>query len=159
MKALFTYLLCLFLISCNLSCDKVNQKKEQLLDKLFPTFNSELSDTPANKRRFKEFLKVKLSDDVKNIYCFDDVIGIDSDYMFSFNCNEETAQKIIEVHNFEIDTTNSDNAFNIQHDFHWWDKQRIVELQKYSWTNGKNYNKYFWYDSKQEKAYFFDFDL
>ncbi|WP_442844482.1 hypothetical protein [Leeuwenhoekiella sp. H156] len=159
MKSLGAFVLSSIMLLCCISCELITEKKTQVKDKLFPTFDSEISDTPANKRRFAEFIKVKLSPDVKNIYCFDDAIGINSDYMFSFSCNEATAQEIIEIHNLDIDTINVDNAFSLQHDFDWWNKEDIRKLQKYSWSNGNNYHKYFWYDSRLEKAYFFDFDL
>ena len=138
---------------------EVSKRSEKILDKVFPKFDYDKSDTDNNKKRFKDFIKVEISDDVKNIYCFDDAVGIDADYMFSFNCNEKTSNKIIEVHQLTIDSTNSDNAFGLQHDFEWWDKQRIKELQKYSWSKNERYFKYYWYDKVNSKAYFFDFDL
>lgn len=146
--------------------DKVNEKKNELrdqsqkvFDKIYPSFDHDKPDTENNKNRFKEFLKIKISEDIKNIYCFNDEIGIDADYMFAFNCNETTSKKIIEVHELLIDSLNSDNGFGIQHDFEWWEKDRIVNLEKYTWTDGKQYFKYYWYDKENKKAYFFDFDL
>lgn len=159
------------------SCDRVEKKIEQvtnkvksktkeqlekqtqrIVEKIFPPFDHNKPDIENNKKRFKDFIKVKLTPDIKNIYCFDDAIGIDADYMFSFNCDSSTSEKIIEVHGLTIDTINSDYGFGLQHDFEWWDKTKIKKLQKYSWTNGDRYFKFYWYDNEQGKAYFFDFD-
>ncbi len=161
-----------------LSCDRIKRKTEQVtnnvktrtkeeierqtkrvVDTILPTFNHDKPDTENNKERFKDFIKVEITPDVKNIYCFDDAIGIDADYMFSFDCNSSTSNKIIEVNGLELDTVNSDNGFYIQHDFDWWNKEKIAKLAKYSWTNGDRFFKYYWYDKKNGKAYFFEFDL
>lgn len=178
MKLLIHISIILILTSGLTSCDRVKNKTEELtdkvkkkakkeleyqtqrvVDKVFPPFDQDKPDTDNNKKRFKDFLKVKMTSDVKNIYCFDDAIGIDADYMFAFNCDSATSVKIIEVHELSIDTLNSDNGFGMQHDFEWWDKERIKKLQKYSWTNDDQYFKYYWYDKENNKAYFFDFDM
>ncbi|PZE15580.1 hypothetical protein DNU06_17345 [Putridiphycobacter roseus] len=139
--------------------DKVKEKTKKVVDKVFPSFDCDQADTENNRSRFAEFLKIRITPDVKNIYCFDDAIGIDADYMFAFNCNATTSKQIINTHNLIVDTVNSDNGFGMQHDFEWWDKKRIENLQKYSWTDGNQYFKYYWYDSENEKGYYFDFDL
>ena len=160
------------------SCDRINKKAEQIsdkvkektkaelekqaqkaVDKIFPSFDHDKPDTENNKKRFKDFLKVEITPDVKNIYCFDDAIGIDADYMFSFECNPSTSETIKKVNSLSLDTVNTDNGFGIQHDFDWWDKERISKLKKYSWTNKDRYFKYYWYDEENGKAYFFDFDI
>ena len=168
----------LILITVLISCDRIKNKTERvadkvkektkeelkeqtqkIVDKVFPPFDHDRPDTYNNKKRFKDFLKIEITPDVKNIYCFADAIGIDADYMFAFNCESATSRKIIEVHNLTIDTLNSDNAFGLQHNFEWWDKERISGLKKYSWTNGDQYFKYYWYDQEKQKAYFFDFGM
>ncbi|NDV43053.1 hypothetical protein GTK07_06900 [Muricauda sp. 40Bstr401] len=137
----------------------MKKQTDKVVDKVFPPFDSDKADTENNKRRFKDFIKVELTEDVKNIYCFDDAIGIDADYMFSFTCNSQTSDKIIKTHNLTRDTNNSDNGFNLQHDFDWWDKDKISQLVKYSWTNGGQYYKYYWFDNENNKAYYFEFDM
>ncbi len=104
-------------------------------------------------------MKVEITSDISGIYCFDNAIGIDADYMFSFKCNPETSEKIIKIHVLVIDSTNTDNGFSMQHDFDWWDKKRISQLDKYSFTNEQGYHKYYWYDNENGQAYFFDFDM
>ncbi len=161
-----------------ISCDRIKHKSEQVadkvqqktkselrkqaqkvIDKAYPPFDHDQPDTENNKKRFQDFLNVKITKDVKNIYCFDDAIGIDADYMFAFNCSPETSNEIIEANQLTIDSLDSNNGFGLQHDFEWWDKNRIRTLQKYSWTNGSQHVKYYWYDKENEKAYFFDFDM
>jgi len=151
----------LILSSCNqaVEVDHTDSETDDQLTELLPQFDHNQPDTGNNKQRFRDFLKVEITPDVKNIYCFDDAIGIDADYMFSFNCSQTTSNKIIETNDLKIDTLNSDNAFGLQNDFDWWNKDRIAQLQKYSWTDGDQYFKYYWYDVDSSKAYFFDFDL
>jgi hypothetical protein len=161
-----------------ISCDRIKNKSEHLaekvkektktefiertqkvIEKAFPPFDHDNPDTENNRKRFKDFLKVEITEDVKNIYCFDDAIGIDADYMFAFNCSPKTSNKIIEANELKIDTLNLDNGFGLQHDFEWWDKKKIENLRKFSWTDGNQNFKYYWYDKENEKAYFFDFDM
>ena len=139
--------------------EQIQKQSQKIKDKLYPTFDHDKPDTENNKKRFKDFIKVRITDEVKNIYCFDDAVGIDSDYMFSFSCSAETSDRIIEKHDLTMDTLTSDDGFGMQDDFDWWDKDRIEQLDKYSWTNGNQYFKYYWYDEENGKAYFFDFDM
>ncbi len=139
--------------------EKVKQESDELTDKAFPEFDPHNADTKFNKLRFREFLKVELTSDIKNIYCFEDAMGIDADYQFSFNCNASTVEKILEKHHFSPDSTSKDFSTGIQHDFDWWDKDKIEKLKMYSWNEKERYYKFFWYDEKEEKAYYFEFDL
>lgn len=154
------------LITVLISCDRLKNKTEKVkektteelreqtqkvVDKVFPPFDHDRPDTSNHKKRFKDFLKIEITPDVKNIYCFDDAVGIDADYMFAFNCDSTTSRKIIEVHNLTIDTLNANNGFGLQNDFEWWDKERISALKKYSWTNGDQYFKYYWYDKENKR--------
>lgn len=138
---------------------KVKDKSNDIIDKAVPRFDANEPDTRYNKKRFKDFLKIDLTQDIKNIYCFAEETGIDADYMFSFTCNPTTAKKIITKHQLNLDTTTKDYAFGLQHDFEWWDKTKIEKLDLYSWQGDKQYFKYFWYDQTEQKVYFFDFDM
>jgi len=172
---IFTILILLFGLN---SCDRIKNKSEKVanevkvktrkklkvqtqkvIDKVFPPFDHDKADTKNNKNRFRDFLKVEITPDVNNLFCFDDAIGIDVDYMFAFNCNSTTSRQIIIVNKLTLDTTNSDYGFDMQHNFEWWDKERIKDLNKYSWTNGNQYYKYYWYDVENRKAYFFEFNI
>jgi len=140
----------------------VNQTKEksaELVDKVVPHFDADEPDTKFNLKRFDDFINVERTPDIKNIYCFDDAIGIDADYQFSFNCNSATAERIIKKHQLELNKITTDYAFGFQNDFKWWDKNKIEKLDLYSWNDGEQYFKYFWFDITEQKAYFFDFDM
>jgi len=138
---------------------EVHEQKEEIVDKVLPHFDAYEADTKFNKLRFNDFLKVPITADVKNIYCHGDAMGIDADYQFGFNCNQETANKIIKKHLMKEDLLTEDFGFGMQEDFDWWNKKKIEKLQLYSWTDNDQYFKYFWYDRKEQKAYFFDFDM
>ena len=140
------------------SCDRIKDKSKDLLDIVVPHFDAYKPDTKFNKKRFKNFLQVELTYDIKNIYCFDNAIGIDACYQFSFNCDTATVRKIIEKHQLKLDTI-SDYMFGLQYDFEWWDKKKIENLDLYSWADDRRYFKYFWYDKTEQKAYYFDFDM
>ena len=142
--------------------EKTTAIAKTVVEKIFPTFDSDKPDTEANKKNFQEFLKVDITPDIKNIYCFDDAIGQDADYMFSFDCNALTAKKIIERHELKKDSLPGNNPESMQHDFFWWDNKRINELKSYSWNSDferKNIYKIFWFDEKNQKAYYFEYNL
>ena len=139
--------------------EKVKDRSKDLVDKVVPQFDAYKPDTKFNKERFKDFLQVELSPDINTIYCFDDAIGIDADYMFSFHCDTNTVNKIIVKHQLTRNKTTSDYAFGLQHDLDWWDKKRIQTLDLYSWEGDHRYFKYFWYDNTEQKAYYFEFDM
>lgn len=137
----------------------VEEKSKDVSDKVIPHFDAYKPDTKYNKERFKDFLQVELTPDIKNIYCFDDAIGIDADYPFGFNCDSSTARRIIEKHQLTLDKKTTAYAFGLQNDFSWWDKKKIEKLDLYSREGENRYFKYFWYDAKEQKAYYFDFDM
>lgn len=143
--------------------EKTGQIAKTAVEKVFPTFDSDIPDTQANKKNFRHFIKVDITPDVTHIYCFDDAIGQDGDYMFSFNCNAKTAEDIIKRHDLTKDSILGNNQEGMQHDFFWWDKKRIDELERFSWNsdneNKKNLHKIFWYDKENQKAYYFEYDL
>ena len=139
--------------------EKVKDKSEEIIDKVVPHFDAYKPDTKFNIERFKDFLKVNLSPDIKNIYCFDDAIGIDADYQFSFNCDTAPVRQIIEINHLKLDKITTDYAFGLQNDFAWWDKKKIEKLDLFSWHGDNQYFKFFWYDKTEQKAYYFDFDM
>ena len=142
----------------NKAARELEEQSQKVVDKVFPPFDHDKPDTENNRQRFRDFLKVELTPDVKNIYCFDDAIGIDASYMFGFNCDPATSEKIIEMNDLKIDTAGT-AVFTPQYEFKWWNDLRVACLQRYSWTDGQQYFKYYWYDANEKKAYFFDFDM
>ena len=142
--------------------EKTLSVAKSAVENAFPTFDSSNPDTKANKKNFREFLKVAITPDIKNIYCFNDDFGADADYMFSFECDSTTTKRIIEQHKLKKDSLVGNNPESLQHDFFWWDKKTIRELPSYSWSSnfeGKNIHKLFWYDKRTQKAYYFEYDL
>ena len=137
--------------------EKIELGRDEVQD-FFPIFNSDKADTKNNKKRLREFLGLEITPDIKNIYCFDDAIGIDSDYMFAFNCDAESSEKIIQKHHLKKDE-HSENAFGLQHNFSWWNKEEIAKLDLYSWNKDQQYFKYYWYDEKNKKSYYFEFTM
>ncbi|WP_211316437.1 hypothetical protein U0035_22320 [Niabella yanshanensis] len=131
---------------------------KKIIDPLFPPFNSDQPDTEANRKNFRHFLQVDITPDITNIYCFDDAIGQDADYMFSFNCDTTTAAAIIKKLDLSKDSLAGNNPESLQHDFDWWNKKRINELTGYSRHSNiqsKNIHKRFWCDTVDQKAYYF----
>ena len=168
---ILTFISAMTIISCNRiknkgqeladnTKEKVKDKSKDLVDKVIPHFDAYRPDTKFNKERFKDFLQVDLTEDIKNIYCFDDAIGIDADYQFSFNCDSVTAGRIIKKHQLKLDKTSTNYGFGLQNDFEWWDKKKIEKLDLYTWQNADHrYFKLFWYDKTEQKAYYFDYDI
>ena len=149
-----------------ISCQKINhtrqrwkEKTTRMIDQVAPRFDAYQPDTPFNRERFKEFLQVEPTEDVRLIYCFSDAIGIDADYQFAFQCEPATAKRIIEKHQLSVSEAVVDPAFGLQSDFDWWDKKKIAVLKLHSWNDGAQYFKYFWYDETARQAYYFEFDL
>lgn len=167
MKQILFLILASFLLLTVSACKQAKKKAkdavthvgEKIIEEIYPPFDEGTPDTDNNKARFKEFLKVELTPDIKNIYCHNDDIGIDLDFMFAFECKEGTAEKIIQKHKLELNGPNIGNASGLRDDFPWWDEDRIRELPRYSWFDGKSYYKYFWYDRETGKAWYFDFDM
>ena len=136
------------------SKQKVKQKSSELLDDVFPQFDSDIADSENNKSLFSEFIKIAISSDVKNIYCYNDEIGVDVKYQFAFHCNEETSKEIIDQHQLRLDTASTHFSTQIQTNFPWWDREKIVKLALFSHNNQDQYFEYYWYDTKEQKAYF-----
>lgn len=170
-KLLITLLLfSITLISCNRlknegkkfyqsAKQKAKQKSENLSDKIFPKFDSYKPDTRFNKIRYRDFLHLDVSPDVHNLYCHSDAIGIDATYQFAFNCNTYTAKRIIAVNKLKLQKDSNVHNFGFQTEFDWWKEEDIQKLRLYSWKGEGEYYRYFWYDEKQGKGYFLDFDL
>ena len=127
--------------------------------KVFPTYSSTRPDTLSNQQRFKDLLEVKLTPDVKNIYCFADYLGIDFSIQLAFTCNASTAKRIIEQQNLAIDIITNHDAFGIDDEFSWWNRQKIQPLPLHTWKKEGEYYKYFWYDAKLGKAYYLEFTV
>ncbi|MEO6549292.1 MAG: hypothetical protein ABIN94_14920 [Ferruginibacter sp.] len=136
----------------------MSEKKNALVDKVIPTFDSFKPDTKFNKKRFEEFFGFAPTPDVKEIFCFGDQVGIDSKFLFSFKCDTSTKNKIVtNLHLTQADKP--DNFSNgLWQSFLWWDSAKISTLNPY-WMKGEHeYYRYLWFDQSKQTAYYIDFD-
>jgi hypothetical protein len=139
--------------------EKISEKKAEVVDEVIPTFDSYKPDTKFNKKRFRAFFGFDPRPDVNRIYCFGDQIGIDSRFMFSFQCSTSTKTKIVT----HLDLTKSEKPDNSSSDlwqkFAWWDSLKIVTINPYWSKTEHEHYRYLWFDSTKQMLYFIDFDL
>lgn len=122
-------------------------------------FDSNKPDTGNNHFHYEQLLGVKITPDVKNLYSFGDEIGIDASYYLAFECNIETAKRIL-TSNSLIKDTEKGNLLIGGFKQKWWNETEIDTLTRYLFTNDtRTYFKYFWYNENNQHAYFLDFDL
>ncbi len=137
---------------------EIAEKKSELSDKIIAHYDAYHPDTKFNKKRFSEFFMFNPTSDVKNIYCYADEMGIDHDYQFSFNCDTNTMNKII--FNLKLKQRIIDNNGNgFWHKFPWWDSSKIERLKPFSKKGEHQSYSYLWYDTAEQKAYYFSFDM
>ncbi len=139
--------------------EKIRDTRDKGVDKIIPTFNAYTPDTKFNKKRFREFLEVEPTADVKGIYCYDDAIGIDADYVFAFTCDDSTIQKIVKQ--LKLVKTVKDSAFGLGFgpNLPWWDTAIISTIDPY-WKKGAHETFwYLWYDKNSKNAYFQTYDM
>lgn len=164
MVALRLLLLILMALQCGLtSCSKIKNRVRSItkdaIDKVHPVFDATTPDTKYNKERFKEFFRVPLSPDVKDIYCNAEWFGQDATYQFAFSCNKHTAQQIINVNHFaRPDAQSGTYSFSSRIEFDWWQQKKIDSLPLLV-RHQDDLFRYFWYDSIRGKAYYLDFDI
>lgn len=139
--------------------EKISDKKNEAIDQVIPTFDSDKPDTKFNKKRFRAFFGFEPTPDVQRIYCFGDQIGIDSKFMFSFQCSTATKTKIVA----HLDLTKSEKTDNsssgLWQKFTWWDSLKIVTINPYWSKTEHEHYRYLWFDSTKQMIYFIDFDL
>lgn len=139
--------------------NKLSEKKEQLVDKVVKHFDAHTPDTKWNKLRFQEFFGFTPPEDVKEIYCAADEMGINQKYAFSFVCNSDTLQSIIK-HLKLTPTEKPDNSSEgLQPDFSWWDKEKTKTITPYSYNYKDRYFRLLWYDKENKRVYYLDYDL
>lgn len=157
-----------------LSCDRIKNRGHFVLDKtkshirsgrdaaidnVFPIFDSYQPDTKFNKKRFYDFFGFAPTPDVKNIYCFNDQIGIDSKFLFSFTCNENSVFSIVRHLNLTKSDKPDNSSIGLWQRFSWWDSTKIVTLNPYVRNDSSRFYIYLWYDKDQQKAWYIDFDM
>jgi hypothetical protein len=138
---------------------KISDKKSQLVDKVFPTYDNGKPDTESNKKRFKEYLQVELTDDVRNIYAYGDFLGADYKVLISFSCDKSTIEKIISIKKMQLTTSKDDDGLFFLDEFKWWDKDKIELLEPYKVGKEAEYWQYLWYDKKNNTAFYEEYSL
>jgi len=133
-------------------------KKDAVLDKLDPGYDSDEPDTKANKKRFKERLRVDVTPDVTNIYAYGDFFAIDYKVLMSFSCNQATADKIIAAHKMKL-SQEFDDGLGFSDNFNWWNKGKIAVIKPYKFGKELAYWEYFWYDKKTGQAWYEEYSM
>ncbi len=138
---------------------QIKDKEDDVVDKVIPTFDSEKPDTKFNKKRFKESFGFAPTQDISKIYCFDDQIGIDSKFLFSFKCDTSTRDRIIKHLNLVQAKEPNNYSRGLWESFPWWDSLKIVTLKPFWNKSDHEIYRYLWYDKDRKMAYYIDFDL
>jgi hypothetical protein len=138
---------------------KVSDKKDQLIDKVFPLYDSDKPDTKSNRKRFSEHLQVEPTDDVKNIYAYGDFLGADYKVLIAFSCEKATFYKIIAAKKMQLTTTKDDDGLLFLDEFKWWDKDKIELLEPYKVGKEAEYWEYLWYDPRTKQAFYEEYSL
>lgn len=160
----------LLLASFNFSCQQIKNKAAKAADMVWPTFDEHTPDTWHNKERFNEFFGFYPTADVKNIYCYGDVLGFDGTFQFSFNCDSATVIKIIEKYQLTPPDTTATNSIwhretqsNISSysivDYEWWNDSITGAVMPYCKCENDRMFTYLWYDTANKKAYYLNYDI
>jgi hypothetical protein len=139
--------------------ETIIKKKDELIDKVFPIYNSSKPDTDNNKKRFKEHLKIELTEDINNIYTHGDFLGIDYKVLISFNCDTATVSRIIKAKSMNLSLADHDNGLIFISEFPWWNEKVIEKIKPYKVGKEYEYWQYLWYDRKSKTAYYEEFSL
>ena len=139
--------------------ETANEKKSDLEDKIIARFDAYEPDTKFNKKRFSEFFGFYPPQDIKNIYCHADEMGIDHQYQFSFVASFTSINRIISNLALEKSNIPISNSTSFSKDFPWWDGNKLLKLPPY-WKKGKHeVFTFLWYDSTTKKAYYNSYDM
>jgi hypothetical protein len=137
----------------------IKNKKDDVVDDLINTYDPYHPDTKYNRKRFTEFFLFSPTEDVKNLYCYADEMGIDHKYQFSFNCSPATINRIINNLKLEKGTTSENRGIGLWVKFPWWNAALIETLDPYYNKGEHKAYWYLWYDGANQKAYYFSFDM
>jgi hypothetical protein len=138
---------------------KIVHKKDQLIDKAFAPSDFGKPDTERDKNRFREYLKIDLTKDIRNIYTYEDYFGADYKILMSFSCDDSTALKIVRSKRLQLSTEEHDSGLFFGEEFPWWNKEAIQKLRPFKEGKELEYWKYFWFDKKARTGYYEEFSL
>ena len=79
--------------------------------------------------------------------------------MFSFTCDTATIQRIIEKKNLKQFSDNMNEGLHFGEDFHWWNKNKILEIKPFKSGIENEFWQFLWYDKENKKAYYQEFSL
>lgn len=139
--------------------EKLRQEKNNLAEKVFPIYDHGKSDTESNKKRFREYLQVAPTPDVKEVYSYGDFMGIDYKVLIAFKCDTATINNIVKVKKMSLSNEEYDHGLTFGEEFPWWDKNAIEQIQPYKVGKEYEYWEYLWYDPKTNLAYYQQFSL
>jgi hypothetical protein len=139
--------------------EKIIEKKDDLVDKVFPVYDHSAPDTDNNKKRFKEHLQIDITNDVKNIYSYGDFLGADYKVLFTFTCNQASIDKIIGIKQMQLSQSGFDSGLYFSNDLKWWDADKIKRIVPHKSGVESEYWQYLWYDAKTRQAFYQEFSL
>ena len=139
--------------------EKIIDRKNKFVDKVFPNYDYDKADTENNKKRFKEHLQTDVTDDVKNIFAYGDFLGVDYKVLIGFTCDQTTIEKIITIKKMQLTTAKDDDGLIFLDEFKWWNKYKIELLDPYIVGKKTEYWQYLWYDKKTKQAFYEEFSL
>jgi hypothetical protein len=138
---------------------KLLAKRDAAVDKLIPTFDSYKPDTKYNRKRFTDFFGFVPTNDVSDLYCYNDQIGIDSKFQFSFKCDTATKARIIKYLELSPERMPNNSSSGLWTSFKWWNTGKIKTLVPYSYKTENQYYRYLWFDDSTGTAFYLDFDM
>lgn len=138
---------------------EIIDQKNNLADKIFPSYDSGKPDTENNKKRFTEHLTIDLTNDIKNIYCYGDFMGIDYKVLISFTCDTSTINRILRAKGMTISQKDHDSGLSFSAELPWWHKEIIERIRPYKVGKEYEYWHYLWYDKKTRTAYYEEFSM
>jgi hypothetical protein len=152
--------------SCNWAKQKtVNQLRKSKdyidakIDKVFPSYDADQPDTEHNKRRFLEHLQTNLTDDVNDICCEADFLGIDYHVQITFTCDPSTVERIIKAKYFIEDTTRAGEDMSFGQ-LPVTTHGPAEKSRHYQWVkNSLQYQEHFIYNSDSRQAKYLELSL
>lgn len=163
-------LLTFILLSCSMtvfSCGKIKRDEEQLLEKQQEalsdrdslSYNSSTPDTDDNKKRFREHLEMTITADVKELFTYGNVMGIDNSVLMSFTCDQATINRIIRKNAMELCADTTDKGLFLTGSPQWWKRDVIEKLVPYKAGEEDGFWQYLWYDPVTKQAFYEEFSM
>ncbi|MGC4103826.1 hypothetical protein [Ferruginibacter sp.] len=124
---------------------------------LFVDYDIDKPDTKSNRERFKDYLKIDINENVKEVFCYADFLGADYKIQMSFKCDTATVNKIISVN--KLYKQDFRGGRNLDNQFPWWNEKRIDSIRPYIMSIEDELYKFLWFDPQSGKAYYLEYSL